>query len=141
MGWFGRLVGTDKAIDNLLDKNEGLLVRAGGWVDGLKYTDQEKAEDAQVTRKWGLAQLQALAPFKVVQRIIAFSVLFVWVLVCLNVMAAIWIKALYPEIDAVTMLWEFAISDFVFWPVLAVLSLYMTGGVLPGVFSNRGQQQ
>ena len=77
MGWFGRLVGTDKAIDNLLDKNEGLLVRAGGWVDGLKHTDQEKAEDAQVTPKWGLAQLQALAPFKVVQRIIAFSVLFI----------------------------------------------------------------
>lgn len=69
MGILGRLLGTDKAIDNLLDKEQGLLVRAGGWVDGLSHTDQEKAEDVQKTRDWGIKQLEALEPFKIVQRI------------------------------------------------------------------------
>lgn len=29
----------------MFDKDNGLLVRAGGWIDGLSYTDQEKAQD------------------------------------------------------------------------------------------------
>ena len=131
MGWFGRLVGTDKAIDNLLDKDQGLLVRAGGWVDGLSYTDQEKAEDQHKTKQWGLMQLQALAPFKVVQRIIALSVMLFWIIVGINVLGAIWIEALYPGVKVKEAMISFAFSDYVFWPVLAVLGLYMSGGVLP----------
>ncbi|WP_226649351.1 hypothetical protein [Microbulbifer variabilis] len=36
-----------KPIDDILDKENGLLVRAGGWIDGLSYTDQESADDAK----------------------------------------------------------------------------------------------
>ncbi len=139
MGWFGRLVGTDKAIDNLLDKNEGLLVRAGGWIGGLKHTEEEKAEDDQQTRQWGLAQLQALAPFKVVQRVIALSVMGFWFIVGLNVVAAIWIEALFPHVDVKAAMVQFAISDYVFWPVVTVLSLYMSGGVIPHLFSGKSK--
>ena len=31
MSFLGRLFATDKAIDNITDKDDGLLVRAGGW--------------------------------------------------------------------------------------------------------------
>lgn len=131
MGWFGRLIGTDKAVDNILDNEKGLLVRAGGWVDGLNHTEQERAEDDQVTRNWGLQQLEALAPFKVVQRIIAFAVVGVWAIVAINIIAAIWVGAIWPEIDAKTALIQLATSDYIFWPVVSVLSLYMSGGVIP----------
>ncbi|WP_445363906.1 hypothetical protein ACJJIQ_05070 [Microbulbifer sp. ANSA003] len=36
-----------KPVDDILDKDNGLLVRAGGWIDGLSYTEQESAEDAK----------------------------------------------------------------------------------------------
>ncbi len=40
-----------KPVNDLLDKDNGLLVRAGGWIDGLSYTDQESAEDAKALVK------------------------------------------------------------------------------------------
>ena len=141
-GVVGRVFGTDKAIDNVLDKDKGLLVRAGSWINGFSYTDQEKAEANKETREWGLRQLTALEPFKVVQRIIAFATLGVWSFVAINVVAAIWIEALVPTIKITATMVEFAYSDYVFWPALLVLSFYMSGGVLPQlVGKNKGIQQ
>lgn len=34
-----------KAADNILDKDNGLVVRAGGWLNDLKYTEAERARD------------------------------------------------------------------------------------------------
>lgn len=138
MGIFGRIFGTEKAIDDITDKDNGLLVRAGGWVDGLGYTDQEKAENAIKVREWGLTQLEALEPFKIVQRVLAFATMFLWILVAMNVIGAIWydaIRGCAPDASTCvpvtgTMI-EFAVSDYVFWPVVSVMTLYFLGGVLP----------
>ena len=131
LGILGKVFGSDKAVDNLLDKDKGLLVRAGGWVNDLHYSDAEKAENSLLVREWGIKQLEALAPFKIVQRIIAFAVTALWGLVGLNVVAAIWIEALYPEVQVKEAMIQFATSEYVFYPTLAVLGLYMGGGILP----------
>ena len=131
MNIFGKVFGTDKAVDNLLDKDKGLLVRAGGWVNDLHYSDAEKAESALLVRGWGIKQLEALAPFKIVQRIIAFAVTALWGLVGLNVVLAIWVEALWPDIHVKDAMIQFATSEYVFYPTLAVLGLYMGGGVMP----------
>jgi len=136
MNFLGKLFGTDKAVDNLLDKDKGLLVRTGGWVNDLSYTDAEKAENQLLVKQWGIKQLEALEPFKIVQRIIAFAVTSLWLIVGINVIAAVWVEAVYPSIQVRERMIEFAMSDFVFWPVLAVLSLYMGGGTFQGL-SNR----
>ena len=34
-----------KAADDILDKDKGLLVRTGGWINDLNYTEAEKAKD------------------------------------------------------------------------------------------------
>lgn len=127
----GKVFGTEKAIDNLLDKDKGLLAKAGSWIGNFNYTEEEKAEADAETRKWGLKQLAALEPFKVVQRILAFGVTGLWGFVGFNVVAAIWIEAIYPAIKVKDAMMSFAMSDYVFWPVLAVLGLYFTGGILP----------
>lgn len=142
MDWIGRLFGTTQAIDNVLDKDKGLLVRAGGWINDLSYTEAEKAEAAKTTREWGFRQLSALEPFKIIQRVIAIATMGIWALVAINVLVGIWIEALFPAIKVKEALFAFAISDYVFWPVVAVLSLYMSGGVLPQLFGkNKGVQQ
>tara|TARA_R100000951_G_scaffold65661_1_gene55410 strand:+ start:708 stop:1109 length:402 start_codon:yes stop_codon:yes gene_type:complete len=126
MGMIGRLFGTDKAVDNILDKDNGLLTQVGGWIGGLKHTEEEKAEDAQATRQWGLKQLEALEPFKVVQRILAFAAASLWIIVGLNVLLGIW----FANPVTIQHLKEFAMSDYIFWPVISVFSLYFSGGVV-----------
>ncbi len=125
MSWIGKLFGTEKAVNNLVDKDNGLLAQAGSWVGGLSYTDEEKAENNLLVKEWGLKQLDALQPFKIVQRIIAFSVLFLWAFVGVNYVLMLWVE--HPKAQG---LLDFALSDYVFWPTLAVLSLYCGGGTL-----------
>ena len=132
MGWFGNLIGTEKAVDNILDKDKGLLAKTGAWIGNFNYTDEEKAEADQETRQWGFRQLEALAPFKVVQRILAAVVAAMWSIVGLNILVAIWLKEFTDgRIDATADLMSFAFSDFVFWPTCVVFALYFAGGVIP----------
>lgn len=51
MSWYNPFSWSDKAVDNILDKDDGLLAKAGSWIDGLSHTDQEKAEDKKDLRK------------------------------------------------------------------------------------------
>lgn len=131
MGFLGRLFGTEKAIDNILDKDNGLLSKAGSWVGGLSYTKEEKAEAQERTREWGLKQLEALAPFKVVQRILAFAVCSLWIFVAINVVVCIYLESYNPSLTVKADMMAFAMSDYVFWPVMAVFALYFAGGVIP----------
>lgn len=146
MGWFARLVGTDKAVDNILDKDNGLLAKAGSWFGGLNYTEEEKAEANADQRRWGIEQLNALAPFKVVQRILAFSATFLWIVTGLNVLAAMWLEAFInrgvhekDQLHLVDELTKFALSDYVFWPVITVYALYFSGGVVESVKKKLGK--
>ncbi len=127
MNWIGRLFGTQKAISDITDKDNGLLTQVGGWLGDMSFTDEERA-------RWGLKQLDALQPFKIIQRIISLSVMILFVFVGLNVVAGIWVEAIWGIKVADAML-KFAFSDYVFWPTLSVLSLYMSGGVMPGIFN------
>tara|TARA_R110000850_G_scaffold169690_3_gene294971 strand:+ start:730 stop:1140 length:411 start_codon:yes stop_codon:yes gene_type:complete len=44
MSWFSRLLGADKTIDNVLDKDSGLLSKVGGWVGNMSLTPEEIIE-------------------------------------------------------------------------------------------------
>jgi hypothetical protein len=129
-GWVGKLFGTEKAVESLVDPENGLIVQAGTAIGNLHYSDQEKAINARQTQEWSIRFLDAMAPFKIVQRVLACAAMFAWLFVLVNVVVAIWIKANNPEIDAVTSLLEFAFSDFVFYPVMAIFVLYTGGGTI-----------
>ena len=48
MGFFD-LFGTKKVVDNVMDKDNGLLTQVGGWIGNMNFTDEEKAKmDAQM---------------------------------------------------------------------------------------------
>ena len=55
MSWYNPLSWSDKIIDNVLDKDDGLLKGVGGWIDDLSHTDQEKAEDKKELRQGVIA--------------------------------------------------------------------------------------
>jgi len=127
MGWFSSLFAVDKAAENILDKDKGLLTQLGGWVGGFSHTEQEKSEDAQVTRKWATEFLTAMAPFKIMQRIMVTIIMSVWAFYCLNMSIAIWI---YSN-DVVGDMMAFISTPFVWVPVSGAVTLYLMGGVVP----------
>ena len=132
MGWVGKLIGTDKAIDNILDKDNGLLKGFGGWIDDMHHTEAEQVEANASKREWGIRQLEALAPFKVVQRILAFASTALWIFAGINVIGAIWYDAAFGT-DVTTDMLKFASSEYVFWPVMTVFALYFSGGVVDSI--------
>lgn len=44
MSWFSKLISTEKAVDNVLDKDNGLLTQVGGWIGNMNFTDEERAK-------------------------------------------------------------------------------------------------
>ena len=41
MKWYNPFTWSTKSIDNVLDKDNGLLTQVGGWVNNLKLTEEE----------------------------------------------------------------------------------------------------
>jgi len=41
MAWYNPFTWSTKNIDNVLDKDNGLLTQVGGWVNNLKLTEEE----------------------------------------------------------------------------------------------------
>lgn len=108
-----RLFGTSKAVDAVI---------ATG--DKLFYTDQEKAE-------YRIKFLEAVQPFKVVQRIMVGLIMGVWALICLMIMVGI-VAHEFTEgrFDIVTPLMELIKSEVIWIPVSGAVGLYLGGGLL-----------
>ena len=51
MSWYNPLSGTDKVVDNVLDKENGLLTQVGGWIGNQNFTTEEAAEMNEGIRK------------------------------------------------------------------------------------------
>lgn len=141
MSWYNPISWGEKAAENVLDKENGIAVQFGGFINDLHHSDAEKAENNLTRIQFALSRLKLLEPFKIVQRIIAGCTLFGWLFVLINLVIAIWVEAftkvttiidgvsVTTSIDARTSLWELAQSDYVFWPVICVFTLYCGGGV------------
>lgn len=66
MGWFSKatslVFGGGKVTNDIFDKDNGHLAKAGKWIDNWAYTDQERAEDrkeiAKGVRDFAIATMQ-----------------------------------------------------------------------------------
>ena len=135
MSWLGNLVGTEKAVENIMDKDRGLLARFGGWVNDFSYTDAEKAEHTRELREWGIRQLEALHPFKVTQRVLAFIAAGVWVFLTVNIVAAVWLG----NEKVLNALLDFATSKYAAMPAILAYGLYFGGGAIESFKRKVGQ--
>jgi len=125
MGWLSSLFVADKAADNLLDKDKGLLVRAGSWIGDLNFTEEEKAENNLLVKKLGIKHLEAMAPFKIMQRIMVSIIVTEWAILFNVIIIAICLKA-----DTILEnLVEFSCSQYAWYPMGAAVTLYLLGGV------------
>ena len=51
MSWYNPFSWSDKAVDNVLDKKDGLLANVGSWIGAQQYTDEEQAEAQEKLRQ------------------------------------------------------------------------------------------
>ena len=124
---FGRIFGTEKAIDNVLDKDSGLLVKAGSWFGNLNYTTEDQAEMNLEVRKVGVNLLNALHPFKLMQRIMVTIIMVEWAIL-FNVFI---IAICFQAHDILKDLMAFAQTEFAWVPIAGAVSLYLLGGTWP----------
>lgn len=140
MKWFSNLFGGTQAVDHIFDKDDGLLVKAGGFVNGLHYSDQERADDNKRLVKFGLDRLKALEPFKVTQRILAIATMLIWVILALNLIVAVWLQAA-GVLDAVTAFMALISEPFIYYPIGSVITLYTGGGVIESFKRSKSEEK
>ena len=126
MTWWNPLTGTDKLVDNVLDKNDGIVVKTGGWIDKLSYTEQEKIENNKELRKavidYAVASMSENSERSKARREIA----------------KLWIKA---QLSIVLMCcicapWDMDLAEFYFKVATSALMIGGTGAVITFFFGS-----
>ena len=136
MGWFSgikTIFSAEKAVDGLFSTKEGsdgMLARIGTWVGNQKYTPEERAEMDSKTRDWSIRFMNAMVPFKIAQRWIAFTIIGMWAFLGVNYVICVYLDAIFKTALKLD-IYNFATSDFMVFPTTCVLTLYFLGGVWP----------
>lgn len=97
-------------------KGAGKMLMA--TADEMHLSKEEKV-------KYGIEYLKAITPFKMIQRMIVFCVMGMWIVIGLSIVICIWL--LLEERQKLFM--EFAQTNFVWMPSMGVFTLYLMGGV------------
>lgn len=122
--WIGKVFGSDSVIQ-----------KAGDLIDEAFYTDSEKAEDKKEMTKFKAEHrinlMNAYAPFKVAQRVIAFGFVFVFLFIMLNGV----IGALYGFIpmENVDKARDFADKMWLGEIIIMIVSFYFGGGLAESI--------
>lgn len=133
----------EKSADNLLDKDKGLLVRVGGFVNDLSLSDEERVKYAQKTAdaaaKFAVDTLGENTERSKTRRRIAVD----WIRVQLFMLISVFVVAAFDAAQA-KFLFEIATSEIMFWGTMGVMTFffggyYLNGAQLPGL-KNKGQK-
>lgn len=123
--WTGikSLFGSSKAVDDVLDKDNGLLTQAGEWIGNFNYTDEEKAESRAKMNEGVVEYVRMTLTENTVRsrtrRYIAIS----WIkielfLVLLTCSVAPW------DIELAKFYWSVATSELMFWGTMSVIGFF-----------------
>ena len=140
MGWFG--LGSDtveKTVDNVLDKDNGLLTQVGSWIGGQQFTDEEQSEaNASLVASLSSFVSSTLSENTVrskTRRRLALA----WVYTELFMILSTFITGIFSFFfDAVTLelvkfMWSIPTSDIMFYGTLAVMSFFFGNHIIQGI--------
>lgn len=124
LGLLGKIFGSDSVIE-----------KAGDLIDDAFYTDSEKAEDKKEMTKFKaehrLRLMNAYAPFKLAQRVIAFGFVFVFLFIMLNgVLGALYGIIPMENVDKAR---DFADKMWLGEIIIMIVSFYFGGGLAESI--------
>lgn len=110
--WFGK--------KDITDAVKGV----GNWIDEQQLTTEEQV-------KYKLELFQAMAPFKVVQRIMVTIIMRHWMLWGFSSLLSLWLSYLLndPEYSLFAMHIKYAGLEMVWIPTASAVGLYLGGGL------------
>lgn len=138
--WSGvkRLFGAGIDPKDLLDKDNGLLAQAGGWIGNMNFTEQERAEYAAKAAdgvvEYVKMTLSENTTRSKTRRVIAIS----WILTELffvTLTVVVW-----PMYKAwAEFIWKVATSDVMMWGTLSVLAFFFGPYMIGKHFQRQGK--
>lgn len=123
LGLLGKIFGSEKVISKSID-----------LIDSFHTSTEEQIEAATKSK---VALLEAYAPFKLAQRVIAFSFTFVY-LSCFGLVLGYTLFDQVTDAEKVKQVLE----DFqVGYAMLIILAFYFGGGAAEGILQNRQRRE
>jgi len=123
LGLLGKIFGSEKVISKSLD-----------LIDSFHTSTEEQIEASTRSK---VALLEAYAPFKLAQRIIAFSFTFIY-LSCFGLVLGYTLFDQVSDADKVKQVLE----DFqIGYAMLIILAFYFGGGAAEGILQNRQRRE
>ena len=123
LGLLGKIFGSEKVISKSID-----------LIDSFHTSTEEQIESATKSK---VALLEAYAPFKLAQRVIAFSFTFVY-LSCFGLVLGYTLFDQTADAEKVKQVLE----DFqVGYAMLIILAFYFGGGAAEGILQNRQRRE
>ena len=123
MAWYNFLSSSDKVVDNLLDKDKGLLTQVGGWIGGMNYSEEEKAEANTATALATAEFVKATLSESTIRSKTRRSIAMMWLFVELFLVLLTCGTAFF-NIELAKFFWSVAMSDLMFWTTMAIISFF-----------------
>lgn len=129
MSIFSWFKSAPKAVDNVLDKDNGLLSQFGGWIGGQQFTEQEKAEHMAKAASLGLEHMKATMGESTERSKTRRDVAVLWIRlqVGLVVMCAMWVPF---KTEIAKTYFELATSDLMLFGTLTILTFFFGSHLL-----------
>jgi len=126
MSFFSWFSSAPKVVDNVLDKDSGLLTQVGNWIGGMNYTDEEQAEANTELRKgvvnYAIASMSENSERSKARREIA----------------KLWIKTQLGLVlmCAISAPWKMELAEFYFKLATSTIMLGGTGAIITFFFGS-----
>lgn len=150
MGWFSWFKASNKAQENLLDKDNGLIAQVGSWIGNMNYTAEERAKmnksmnegiskfvsdslsesTARSTTRRSVAVMWIQA-----QLLLIFTTVFVGIGEYSAVMFTTQAPVKLDQLVLANFIWQIAISEIMFWSTLSVIAFFFSGYIINNRFN------
>ena len=137
MGWFTNLF-TSKSVDNVLDKDNGLLTQAGEWIGNMSYTDEEKAESKERLNQSLVDYIKSTLSENTVRSKTRRFLAIMWISVELFLVLLTCASAPF-DIELAEFYWSVASSELMFWGTMSVIGFFF-GPYMIGNHFNRDKK-
>jgi len=123
MGWFSNFFSSSKAVDNVLDKDNGLLAQAGEWIGNMSYTDEEKAESRERLNQGLVEYIKTTLSENTIRSKTRRFVAIMWISVELFLVLLTCASAPF-DIELAKFYWSVATSELMFWGTMSVIGFF-----------------
>ncbi len=123
MNWFTSIFSSNKAVDDVMDKEKGLLAQAGSFIGGMSYTDEEKAENRERLNQGVVDYVKSTLSESTVRSKTRRSVAIWWIRVELFLVLLTCATAFF-NIDLAKFYWSVATSELMFWGTMSVIGFF-----------------